>query len=78
MKLSRHLRNNLRLYGITEKDIIETIGTPDYKDKEGDRLVALKKFARRFSGYPLKVVYKRDGSKIMVITAYPLKRKNWR
>ena len=33
MKLSRHTKNNMRLYKITEKDIIEAIESPDSTDR---------------------------------------------
>lgn len=78
MKRSRHARNNIRLYKIAEKDIIETIEAPDVTGKEGNRLIAIKKLTGRFSGYPLKVIYESIGGEIMLITAYPLKKKRWR
>lgn len=78
MKLSRHVKNNLRLYKITEKDIIETMGSPDSTDREGDKVISLKRFPGKFSGYPLKVVYKKTANEITVVTAYPLKRKHRR
>ena len=78
MKLSRHARNNIRLYKIAEKDIIETIESPDVTSKEGNRSIAIKKFRGRFSGFPLKVVYEKIGDEIIIITAYPLKKKHWR
>jgi len=40
MKLSRHARNNIRFYKISELDITETINAPDFNNKEGDKLVA--------------------------------------
>ena len=30
MKPSRHARNNMRLYGVSEREIIEAIQTADY------------------------------------------------
>ncbi len=78
MKLSRHARNNIRLYKISETDIIETIGFLDSTAREGDKLIAIKKFAGKYSGYPLKVVYEMGGGEALIITSYPLKRKNWR
>lgn len=78
MKLTRHARNNIRLYKITETDILETIHSPDLIDKEGEKLVAIKKFENRFSGYPLKIVYKRNKMLLFIITVYPLKKKYWR
>ncbi|MGB9715741.1 MAG: DUF4258 domain-containing protein [Thermodesulfovibrionales bacterium] len=78
MKLSRHAKNNMRLYKIAEQDIINTIETPDSTDREGDRLIAIKKFLNKFSDYPLKVVYKQTRREMRIITAYPLKKKHWR
>ncbi len=78
MKTSRHTRNNIRLYKISETDIINTIELPDYSEKEGDRLIALKKFPNKYDGYPLKVVHEIREGETFVITAYPLKKKHWR
>lgn len=78
MRLSRHVRNNMRLYGISESDIIRTIETPDRVETEGSKSIAFKALPRKFSGYPLKVVYEGSGRETTVITAYPLKRKQWR
>lgn len=57
MKLSRHARNNIRLYKIELRDILLTISSPDQTVMEGNRAVALKTHPNRFSGCPLKVVY---------------------
>lgn len=78
MRLSRHARNNIRLYGIKENEIVDTMELPDFSEKEGNKTIAVKKFLNRFSGYPLKVVYEKRGNDIFVITAYPLKRQQWR
>ena len=78
MRFSRHARNNMRLYKISESDIMETIESPDSADREMNKRTSLKGFSNRFSGYPLKVVYDIIEGEIMVITAYPLKRKRWR
>jgi hypothetical protein len=72
--LSRHVKNNMRLYGIVETDIIDALRMPNYTEEEGDRTIVIKKFPNRFSGFPLKVVYE-EGYETYVVTAYPLKRK---
>ena len=69
-KLQGHLR--------AEQDIIKTIESPESTGREGDKLIAIKKFLKQFSDYPLKVVYERTGGEIRIITAYPLKKKYWR
>jgi hypothetical protein len=78
MILSRHVKNNMKLYGIDEDDISAAIEKPDFTGEEGAKTTAVKKFAGRFSGYPLKVVYEESDRGIFVITAYPLKKKLWR
>ena len=78
MEISRHAKNNMRLYKVSERDILEAIESADVEDKEGDKLVVLKKFRGKYSGYPLKVVYERTENQLFIITAYPLKKKMWR
>jgi hypothetical protein len=78
MRLSRHVKNNMKLYGIAAEDIEKTVREPDTAGTEGGKTVALRKFGRRFLGYPLKVVYEKTGAEEFVITAYPIKRKMWR
>lgn len=73
IRLSRHARNNMRLYKITKSDIVNAINKGKQAKKEGGRFVAVKKFQKRFSGFPLKVVYK-NKDEIFIITAYPLKK----
>jgi hypothetical protein len=78
MKISRHARNNMRLYKISERDIISAVESPDVSTKEETRMVAMKNLQDKFSGYPLKVVYEKLENDIFIVTAYPLKRKVWR
>lgn len=78
MKFSRHARNNMRLYNISERDISEILDLPDILDREGIKMIAIKKYQNRFSGYPLKVVYEKREDEIFISTAYPLKKKLWR
>ena len=47
-------------------------------EKEGEKMIAIKIFQDRFSGFPLKVVYKKIQDELFVITAYPLKKRIWR
>jgi len=78
MEISRHARNNMRLYNISERDILNAIDSPDVSGREGDKMVAVKKFQDKFSGFPLKVVYEKIGNELFIITAYPIKKKIWR
>ena len=78
MKLSRHARNNIKLYEIADDDIRKTIEVPDIIEKEGIKTIAIRKFEGKYSGYPLKVVYEETRGGVFVITTYPLKKKMWR
>jgi hypothetical protein len=78
MEISRHARNNMRLYNISERDIMDAIDSPDVSGEEGDNVVAMKKFQDKFSGFPLKVVYEKIGDELFIITTYPIKKKMWR
>jgi hypothetical protein len=68
----------MKLYNISERDIQVTIESPDVSGKEGSKVVVMKKFQDKFSGFPLKVVYERIGNRAFIITAYPMKKKIWR
>jgi len=78
MRLSRHARNNIKLYNIDEDDIRKTIELPAIIDKEGIKTIAIREFGGKYSGYPLKVVYEKIEKELFVITTYPLKKKLWR
>ncbi|MFN3396475.1 MAG: hypothetical protein ACK4Z9_06740 [Thermodesulfovibrionales bacterium] len=49
----------IRLYGIMEDEIANTINFPDFTEREGNKTIAIKRFQERFSGNPLKVVYEK-------------------
>ncbi|MCX5847222.1 MAG: DUF4258 domain-containing protein [Deltaproteobacteria bacterium] len=74
MKISRHARNNMRLYGIRVDDLYKAIESADYRDAEESKLIAVKFLPERFTEYPLKVVYEKSGQDIFIITVYPLKK----
>lgn len=59
LRISRHARNGMRLYDISLSDITNAVDAPDIMETESDRIVAIKRFANRFSGYSLKVVYRK-------------------
>ena len=74
MKISRHARNNMRLYGIHIDDISHAIESADFGDSDENKLIAVKYLPERFPEYPLKVVYEKSGKEIFIITVYPLKK----
>jgi len=78
IQFSRHSKNNMRLYKIDPKDVLEAINNADKLETERGKKIALKKFEGKYTGFPLKVVYKVEQETIFVITVYPFKKKAWR
>jgi len=54
---------------------MSAVESPDVSATEENRMIAMKKFRDKFSGYPLKVVYEKIKGEIFILTAYPLKKK---
>lgn len=72
MRISRHAKNNMRLYGITAVDVEMAIAAPDRREQEGKYLVVYRQFFRRFGNLPLKVVYVIEEEPV-IVSVYPLK-----
>jgi hypothetical protein len=47
--------------------ISETIDLPEIVDREGIKMIAIKKLRNRFSDYPLKVVYEKRENELFII-----------
>jgi hypothetical protein len=50
----------MRLYGIRVDDLYQTIESADFRDAEESKLIAVKFLSKRFTEYPLKVVYEKS------------------
>ena len=65
---SRHAKRRMKLYGISEKDVIRVLnGLKNIKETSVVRAISGFK-------YPIKVVFKEENDEIIIVTAYPLKR----
>ena len=75
IQFSRHAKRRMRLYNLSE-DIVITIiqqQKPNFHFSEGrHEIVSDRQFSQK--GYPIKVVFASETQKILVITAYPLKK----
>ncbi len=66
----------MKLYTIDESDVTVTISHAIQNETaEAGKKVAINKDLTAKYGYPLKVVYMRDGGKIVVVSAYPLRKE---
>ena len=52
LKLTRHVKNNMRLYKITEKDIKIVLEEPETKFTEKDKYIAIRKIENKFEDMP--------------------------
>lgn len=64
------------LYNIDENDVIETLGTylSNREMATGKHEVVNKNLSKKYQ-HPLKVAFSVENDKIIVVTAYPLKKK---
>ena len=69
IKMSRHARNRIRLYGIPEGVIQEMLAGKKFAKGNHEVVGHVEGFK-----YPIKIVVS-VGDVIMVITAYPLKKR---
>ncbi len=76
---SRHAQRRMQLFEIEENDVTGTVNR--YRGKRvlglGRHEVVNMDMSKKY-GYPLKVVFFQENDKIVVITAYPLKRERMR
>ena len=65
----------MQLYKIDEKDIIETIKAyiADKVLTLGKHEIVNKNMAEKYK-YPLKIIFSKENNKIVIITAYPLRK----
>ena len=73
IKYTRHARNRMRLHGISETDVELAMRKPEYLEPSvGGRSNAWVKISGKF----LRVTYKEEGDRLLVITAVK-KKKGW-
>jgi len=59
---------------INKRDVIRTISKPVRLDRKGDQVLAMREINGK---YALRVVYERRNGIIIVITFYPVRRKEY-
>lgn len=74
IKLTRHAKNNMRLYNISEDDVKTVIDEPDSVIEDKDKVISIKHIENKFANMPLKVVYSGDNDATLIITTYPVRK----
>jgi hypothetical protein len=72
---SRHSKRRAKLYNIDLEDITEIIQSSDINETKEEQEIEIidDKFLQKYE-LSMKIVVKKEGDKIVVITNYPLKR----
>lgn len=76
IEYSRHARRRMQLYNISEEDVSSIIEqkSPGFAvQQEKHEIISDNVFSDH--GYPIKIVFTCEEEKIVVISAYPLKRR---
>jgi len=75
IKYSRHAKRRMKLYNLSEQDVFSIIEhrNPKLLFPEGKHEIIGETILTK-QGYPIKVIFSSERGKIIVITAYPLKK----
>ena len=76
IKLSRHAQRRLKLYKIDSTDV-ETVINNWLKNRSvlNDKETIIARELKQKYGYPLKIIFVVEGSEIVLVTAYPVKKE---
>lgn len=76
IEFSRHAKRRMQLYKIEKKDVIDMVESYLVNTATiAERQEIVEKALPSKNRYPLKVVFSLKDDKIVIITAYPLKRE---
>jgi hypothetical protein len=73
IEFSRHAKRRMKLYGISEKDVLAVIEKGKKEESANGKIVFVHLIARKFK-YPIKVVASHRGKTVIIVTTYPVKR----
>ena len=80
IRYTRHARYKFEVlerhgFSVTEQQVTDTLTTPDAViAQSGDRYIAQKRITER---HALRIVYRREGEDMVVITFYPGRRERY-
>ena len=72
--ISKHAKERIKTYNLTEKAVIESIKNPDEVIKGHSGTLIAHKFINE---HLLRIVYEKEENKIKVITVYPAKKERY-
>jgi hypothetical protein len=74
IKFSRHSKRRMKLYGISEEDVLNVLRN-SRKETSGDgKIFFLHDINEKFK-YPIKVITVQGDKAFVIVSAYPLKKR---
>ena len=73
-KFSRHAKRRMKLYGISEKDVLNVLTNGRKETSEDGKIFFLHDINEKFK-YPVKVITVQSDKTLVIISAYPLKKR---
>ncbi|MCK4619339.1 MAG: DUF4258 domain-containing protein [Desulfobacterales bacterium] len=74
IKFSRHSKRRMKLYGISEEDVLNVLRN-GRKETSGDgKIFFLHDINEKFK-YPIKVITVQGDKAFVIVSAYPLKKR---
>ncbi len=74
IKISRHAKNNMRLYKISKDELLSVIEQPQKFIRENDKFIAISHLKTKLQDRMIKVVYVIEKNTKIIITVYPLRK----
>lgn len=79
VRLTKHAEAKLELLArhgviVTLADVVAAVTDPDVRETDGHPWIAQRRFGER---HVLRVVYRQEGSDVIVITVYPGRRSRY-
>lgn len=71
---SRHARRRMKLYGISEEDVLHVLSRGKSQVTSDEKIVFFDEIKERFS-FPIKVISAYRDRNLVIISVYPFKRR---
>jgi len=74
IKFSRHAKRRMKLYGISKEDVLNVLRNGRKETSEDGKRFFLHDINEKFK-YPIKVITAQSDKMLVIVSAYPLKKR---
>ena len=74
IKFSKHAKRRMKLYGISEKDVLNVLKNGRKEIAEDRKIFFYHNIDGKFK-YPVKVITAQSDNVLVIVSAYPLKKR---